>query len=130
MLKKTIILFILCFAGLQSYGQINVTLDLPKPCYNTSIDKFTTNKKAVSLVVTPNPSKGKISLKLSSTSPLESFSVFIYDTNSKVIYSDLFYCPDINFIKQVNLSNQADGIYIVSIFNNTYRISRKIIIKK
>ncbi|WP_363321641.1 T9SS type A sorting domain-containing protein [Plebeiibacterium sediminum] len=69
-------------------------------------------------------------MKLSSTAPLESFTVCIYDTNSKVIYTDLFYCPDSSFIKQVNLNNHADGIYIVSIYNNTDRISRKIILKK
>lgn len=82
--------------------------------------KKATNQK--SLIIYPNPSSGLFHIKSSAT--LENVSITITDCNGKMVEQSKVNKLENNLL---NLSNLKDGIYILTIQNETLNYSQKLV---
>lgn len=110
-----------------SYTDVNL-------CNNTSTDSILVSAclsiedmNNDDLVLYPNPSTGKffLSIKNDITGTLD---VFIIDLHGKTVYKSQSNKTEVEFIKEIDISEEADGIYFLHIaLNGGQKITKRII---
>ncbi len=78
--------------------------------------------------VYPNPTRGVVNIDLNITEASNS-NVVIYDANGKVVYNNSSVTP-LNHNLQVDLSNEAAGMYFIKVVTNNSSTSKSFTIQK
>jgi hypothetical protein len=87
----------------------------------------TTNSEQ-SFLVYPNPNNGLINVDLNIKEAKDA-SVIIYDANGKVVYNNIVKDPFNNKL-QIDLSNQAGGMYFIKVVTENYSSSKSFVIER
>ena len=75
----------------------------------------------------PNPTSGELNIKINGL--MNVASIYIYDVYGKSIYYEkINEDQQQSFIKQLDVSNYASGIYFLKLVDNTSVITKKIIV--
>ena len=92
---------------------------------NTFTSVAENNMQKVNFLIFPNPTNGKIQFEVSGLEVGKNSTLEIYNMQGEIIYQSSF----INPISEVDLSNQANGIYIVKIYDGQTILTKKIVIQ-
>ena len=87
------------------------------------------NELNVGVAVFPNPNNGTFTVKLSSESN-ETVKLSIRSIVGEVVYTEEQITVNGEFVKTIDLSNFAEGIYFLMLENNNKVLTEKIIIQK
>ena len=79
-------------------------------------------------LIYPNPTHGDLNIKISGLSNLS--SIQLYDLSGKSLYSEIINKNDQqSYIKTLNLSNYASGIYLLQLVDNQRVITKKVVLR-
>lgn len=92
---------------------------------NTFTSVAENNMQKVNFLIFPNPTNGKIQFEVKGLEVGKNSTLEIYNMQGEIIYQSSF----INPISEVDLSNQANGIYIVKIYDGQTILTKKIVIQ-
>ncbi|HLF52689.1 M4 family metallopeptidase [Flavobacterium sp.] len=86
----------------------------------------TTENNFNSFAVYPNPSKGTVTLSLSTNSDVK---VTLYDISGRNIYNKSFNNSDISFNQELKFNALSKGVYILNVESDGKKASKKLIIE-
>ena len=114
----------------RMYAAINAwyptLLNSPK-CLYIGIDETISN---FSFSIYPNPSSGIIDLDLHSTKYIGSeINILVTDVLGKTILKKTIQNPN-SLIHQLDLSGNTNGVYVVTVFNDYYRRSERVVLNR
>jgi PKD repeat protein len=87
------------------------------------------NELDVDVSVFPNPNNGNFTIRLSSNSN-ESVKMQIRSILGEVVFTDQELTVNGEFVKEIDLSNYAEGIYFLVLENNNKVLTQKIVIQQ
>lgn len=112
-----------------SYGQIAVVLKLPDPCLKVSVENKTINQNSFDVALSPNPTDGKVNLKVSSDKVINELTVEVHNLKGGIVFQEKLFCNSSLFIKNYNWSNFSSGIYVLNLRGGIYHNQQKFVIK-
>jgi len=86
----------------------------------------TTENNFNSFSVYPNPSKGTVTLSLSTVSDVK---VSLYDISGRNIYTKSFNNSDISFNQELKFNALSKGVYLLNVESDGKKASKKLIIE-
>lgn len=86
------------------------------------------NTAKVEFNIYPNPSDGFININFNSIAS-EKINILITDMNGKTVYSEKDVVVNSSLKKQINLRNNAKGVYSIFVEGDGYVLDKKVIIK-
>ncbi len=130
-MKKTISILILLIAVKFLSAQTSVSLELPNPCSNLSIEQnqFMQNEN-LSVTVLPNPNTGQFELEINSKVELGRFEISIVNASGQLLYQEKFFSESKKCVKAFDFKDLQPGVYSVSLSTEVGRVSTKIVISK
>ena len=79
-------------------------------------------------LIHPNPTNGELHVKVSGLTYLS--SIHLYDLSGKSLYSEIINESDHHtYVKTLDLSNYATGIYLLQLVNNNSVITKKVVLR-
>jgi hypothetical protein len=83
---------------------------------------------SMSVSVYPNPTTGEFSLSINNAN-FSNITISIVDIHGKVVYNEMNVTVAQDFIKQINVSDLARGVYFVKLNNGSDISTQKLIIQ-
>ena len=124
MKNRYFLLVLLSFIFVVSYNQNRISLNLPNPCAETSIDNA---KDEAHVLIYPNPCRSNTVLLLSSNFLNKEVNIYFYDLQSRLIFSKRLLVKTLSM--DMNVSSYPAGLYILEVTNNSSVITQKLIIQ-
>lgn len=126
------ILFLVCTFSAFINGQIRIKLVLPDNCYVDFTKQLIIQSggEALTMSISPNPSTGTFTLKLSNSNVLEKIIISIYDTKGNIIFKEIVFSDSNNIVKKICLNDLSNGIYVLEAKSNDQTSYSKIVINK
>lgn len=86
------------------------------------------NSAALEFLIYPNPTDGDLNIKISGLTNLS--SIHLYDLSGKSLYNEIINDGDQqNYVKTMDLSNYASGIYLLQLVDNQRVITKKVVLR-
>lgn len=104
-------------------SNVNTLTGTYYPCANDVEEHALSNLVSVY----PNPSTGILNLSISDNN-IEDLSITVHNMIGEVVYTGKVYSGVENF--SINLSDEANGVYLVTVISSEQSISKKVIIEK
>lgn len=104
-------------------SNVNTLTGTYYPCVN-SVEDHSLNTL---ISVYPNPSSGIIHLDISDVN-IDDLTVKVYNLLGELVFSTKIYSGIENY--SINLANEADGVYLVTVSSAVQTISKKVILEK
>lgn len=111
------------------YSQTSVSLKLPNPCTSVGIQEIGITYDGLDFTMSPNPTEGLVSLRISSKETLGKIMIEIVSLKSENLLSEQVYCSSNICIKTIDLSNISKGIYVISVIGDNHKQTGKLVIK-
>lgn len=127
MKKPFMLLLLFTLLSLYGFGQIEVTLNLPNACGTVSTNEPETDQKELSYSLSPNPSNGVFSLKITSNDIIGSVSIEVMSMQGSAVLSEQLFCNSTSCVKKYNLSYLQKGVYIIYLSGKNLNSSLKFI---
>ena len=129
-MRKTItLLLFLVTTTLCCYGQISVELNLPDPCQKLSTKANSLNQNSFDVMLTPNPSDGKIRVQVTSDEVINELILEVHNLKGIVVFKEKLFCNSSSFLKNYNWSNLSPGLYVLKLESKGKHNQEKFIIK-
>lgn len=132
-MKKT--LFI-CLIGMLSvlyaHSQNVIYLALPDNCEeNITIKEETSVEEVIAITSTvfPNPSSGIFLIEISSINAINIGEIQVFNTSGSQVFNETVYCKTKKMSKQIDLTKQPPGSYVMRFNSNDEESSITLIIK-
>lgn len=122
-------IFLLWFT-FYSNAQDNITeltLQLPEACEVLSIDYV--NANGLEFVVYPNPTTELLNIYIKAIVPLQDPVLTLTTLNGQTIYSKKLEKNVAQIHEEVRLENLSKGVYFLTIEAQSYKATKKIIVK-
>src|SRR5690606_22000176 len=82
----------------------------------------------IDFLIHPNPTDGELHIKISGLTKLS--SIHLYDLSGKSLFTEIINESDHqSYIKTLNLSNYASGIYLLQLVDNQKIITKKVVLR-
>jgi hypothetical protein len=105
-------------------GETEDYVVLFKRRFTNGIGGVNANITAVQLY--PNPSDGRVTVGLNTTKPVKEATIVITDITGRTVYTSTDAVSANSFTKQVDLSNEARGMYLLTITADGEKVTRKL----
>jgi len=111
------------------YNELDYDTDEVMVFVNDCIDtEVPDDSESLEFLVYPNPTFGDLNIKI--TGLLNVSSIHLYDLSGKALYSETISDGEEHtYIKTLNLSNFAAGIYLLKLVDNQNVITKKIVLR-
>ena len=111
------------------YNELDYDTDEVMVFVNDCIDtEVPDDSESLAFLVYPNPTFGDLNIKI--TGLLNVSSIHLYDLSGKALYSETISDGEEHtYIKTLNLSNFAAGIYLLKLVDNRNVITKKIVLR-
>ena len=125
---KYLLTFLLLASSSFAFTQIKyVTIDVDQTgindCLNVSVNSFEHND----IQIYPNPNEGLFTLEIIKP-PVESeYTLKVYSSTGKIIYSKILKAEIGNIMEEINLSDFS-GLFLISICSDKYRFVSRVMI--
>jgi hypothetical protein len=99
----------------------------PEQITEDSIE-LTEDATELEFLIHPNPTYGDVNIKVSGLTNLS--SIHLYDLSGKSLYNEVINEGDQqSYVKTLNLSDYASGIYLLQLVDNYRVITKKIVLR-
>ncbi|MEI6752621.1 MAG: T9SS type A sorting domain-containing protein [Paludibacter sp.] len=131
-MKKITITLLFCSAVFYVSSQSLVKLRLPDNCNSTNTTTAIQNlsvDKVSELELFPNPNPGIFTLRITFTKKIDKATITVYNTNGKVVYSEIVFSDSNNLIKKIKINGLHTGTYLFEVKNVQQLSTTKLVIK-